>query len=80
MGDATYTANAPKHPSASLGLTRQFLHSYRIGFEHPFTGASVELVDGLPDDLACVLASLRERTSDITDYGREVFQLMGMEA
>ncbi len=80
VGDATYTANAPKHPSASLGLTRQFLHSYRIGFEHPFTGASVELVDGLPDDLACVLASLRERTSDITDYGREVFQLMGMEA
>lgn len=76
VGDVTYTAYAPKHPGASLGLDRQFLHSYRIGFEHPITGVEMELVDRLPEDLATVLSQLRERSAGITEYGQEVFALL----
>jgi len=41
-----------------LGLERQFLHAHRLAFEHPFTGASIEVVSALPADLdrALVLA------------------------
>jgi 23S rRNA pseudouridine1911/1915/1917 synthase len=34
-----------------LGLKRQFLHATRLAFEHPITGAPVEVISPLPDDL-----------------------------
>lgn len=76
VGDATYTACAPRHPSASLGLTRQFLHSYRIGFEHPLTHEALEFFDRLPEDLRVVLDSLQGRSAGVTEYGREVRTLL----
>jgi 23S rRNA pseudouridine1911/1915/1917 synthase len=33
------------------GLERQFLHSARIGFEHPVSGATVQVRAPLPEDL-----------------------------
>ena len=42
-----------------LGLERQFLHAARLAFEHPFTGARVEVESPLPDDLGAALATLR---------------------
>jgi 23S rRNA pseudouridine1911/1915/1917 synthase len=34
-----------------LGLERQFLHSARLAFDHPYTGERVEAESPLPDDL-----------------------------
>jgi 23S rRNA pseudouridine1911/1915/1917 synthase len=39
-----------------LGLDRQFLHAARLAFEHPVTGADVDVSSPLPDDLVAALA------------------------
>lgn len=61
VGDPMYTANRPRHESANLGLTRQFLHSFKLTFDHPITGETLQFEDDLPQDLANVLAGLEER-------------------
>jgi 23S rRNA pseudouridine1911/1915/1917 synthase len=38
-----------------LGLERQFLHAARLAFEHPVTGAAVDVESPLPPDLAAAL-------------------------
>ena len=52
-GDPRY-GNAGRH-----GLERQFLHSARLRFEHPFTGQTLEFASDLPDDLAEALERAR---------------------
>ena len=52
-GDPRY-GNAGRH-----GLERQFLHSARLRFDHPFTGEGVEFESPLPDDLARALKRAR---------------------
>lgn len=47
--------------AAQLGLTRQFLHSWRLCLTHPVTGEAMEFEDGLPADLALALDSLADR-------------------
>ena len=42
-----------------LGLERQFLHAHRLRFEHPFTGAEVDVASPLPRDLEEALALAR---------------------
>ena len=42
-----------------LGLERQFVHSARLAFAHPFTGARVEADSALPPDLEAALAAAR---------------------
>lgn len=59
VGDPLYNAKGPKDPASQLGLDRQFLHSWRIGFDHPITGDRIELEDALPDDLSSALARLK---------------------
>lgn len=76
VGDPVYTAHAPRREEAQLGLARQFLHSFRIGFEHPVTGERLDFADGLPRDLASVLEDLAPRSTGITEAGNEVFALM----
>ena len=44
------------------GLDRQFLHSARIAFAHPVTGARIELRSPLPDDLAEALRRAEKET------------------
>ena len=41
------------------GLGRQFLHARRLAFEHPVTGAEIDVRSQLPDDLAAVLSTAR---------------------
>ncbi len=53
VGDPTYGRRD------ALGLGRQFLHSHRLSFEHPMTGADVNVEAPLPADLQAVLAGLR---------------------
>jgi 23S rRNA pseudouridine1911/1915/1917 synthase len=42
-----------------LGLARQFLHSARLGFRHPFSGAELDFRSPLPPDLASALERAR---------------------
>lgn len=52
-GDAQYGVRG------DLGLDRQFLHAYRLRFEHPFTGEEVDVESPLPPDLVKALALAR---------------------
>ena len=57
-GDLTYGAD-PRF-SAELGLTRQWLHAHRLGFDHPGTGERVTFTSEYPLDLSYALTALRE--------------------
>jgi 23S rRNA pseudouridine1911/1915/1917 synthase len=52
-GDPTYGV------PGELGLQRQFLHATRLAFEHPVTGAAVDVTSPLPPELAGALAAAR---------------------
>ncbi len=52
-GDPRY-GHAGRH-----GLERQFLHSARLGFEHPFTAEALVFESQLPDDLVAALERAR---------------------
>ncbi|NHC45532.1 RluA family pseudouridine synthase [Motilibacter aurantiacus] len=58
VGDLTYGADPVL--AQRLGLTRQWLHAQRLGFEHPSTGERVEFTSPPPPDLARALEILRE--------------------
>lgn len=76
VGDPVYVANGPKDEKAQMGLQRQFLHSYRIGFVHPITGEELQFSDNLPSDLRAVLEELAPRSMGRTEAGHEVLSLM----
>jgi 23S rRNA pseudouridine1911/1915/1917 synthase len=57
VGDLTYGADPTL--AARLGLTRQWLHAVRLGFEHPDTGERLVLESSYPEDLARALELLR---------------------
>ena len=58
VGDLTYGADPTL--AARLGLTRQWLHAVRLGFEHPSTGERLVLESDYPEDLATALDRLRD--------------------
>jgi 23S rRNA pseudouridine1911/1915/1917 synthase len=53
VGDRAYGGGG--EPAARLGLTRPFLHSWRLSFDHPLTGARISVEEALPEDLADAL-------------------------
>ncbi len=57
-GDLTYGADPVL--ARRLGLTRQWLHAVRLGFEHPDTGKHVEYESSYPDDLQRALDVIRD--------------------
>jgi 23S rRNA pseudouridine1911/1915/1917 synthase len=57
VGDAMYGADPTI--SSRLGLTRQWLHAKRLGFEHPATRQFVEFESAYPPDLQRALEVLR---------------------
>ncbi|KQM25042.1 MULTISPECIES: RluA family pseudouridine synthase [unclassified Frigoribacterium] len=57
VGDATYGADPTL--SATLGLTRQWLHAVQLGFRHPGTGEPVVYRSTYPTDLQQALDVLR---------------------
>src|SRR5204862_6955668 len=66
-GDAQYGGGPCGH---RLGLTRQFLHSARLRFEHPANGKTVSCESKLPVDLRRALdAAAREPASEGPDGG-----------
>ena len=52
----------PEYGSAGAhGLQRQFLHAARLAFEHPVTGAPMDVSSPLPRDLCAALEAAAER-------------------
>lgn len=49
VGDLTYGADPVL--AQRLGLTRQWLHAMRLGFDHPTTGRRLEVESTYPEDL-----------------------------
>lgn len=56
----------------NLGLTRQFLHSYFVEFEHPRSGEVLSFYAPLPQDLQDTLDKLKDRRIGLTEFGRDV--------
>ncbi|MEX2275228.1 MAG: RluA family pseudouridine synthase [Actinomycetota bacterium] len=56
LGDARYGGGGDD--AKALGLTRPFLHAWRLAFEHPITGERVEVEEPLPEDLTSGLDRL----------------------
>jgi 23S rRNA pseudouridine1911/1915/1917 synthase len=52
-GDRTY--GGASEQSRALGLSRPFLHAWRLKFPHPDGGRTIEVTDELPEDLAHAL-------------------------
>ena len=75
-GDPVYNSHGPREVNAQLGLQRQFLHSYRIGFDHPCTGERLEFCDNLPVDLRYALDAIADRSRGRTQFGEEAFERM----
>ena len=61
LGDRAY--GGAGELATRLGLTRPFLHSASIAFEHPITGEWIELTEPLPDDLESALRKARDEGS-----------------
>lgn len=57
LGDPMYGGG--RRQRSTFGLTRQFLHAQRLGFQHPRDGNWREFRAPLPDDLQRVLERLR---------------------
>ncbi|HEX2088713.1 MAG TPA: RluA family pseudouridine synthase [Actinomycetota bacterium] len=57
LGDRTYGGGGAE--AAKLSLTRPFLHSWTIAFDHPVTGERIEREDPLPEDLQQALEKAR---------------------
>ena len=57
LGDRRYGGGGDD--AGALGLTRPFLHSWRVSFDHPINGTRIELEDPLPPDLARALERAR---------------------
>lgn len=59
LGDRSYGGGGDD--AKALGLTRPFLHSWRIALEHPITGQRIEREEPLPEDLETALDLARTR-------------------
>jgi 23S rRNA pseudouridine1911/1915/1917 synthase len=67
LGDRAYGGGGDE--AKRLGLSRPFLHSWRIAFDHPITGKRIELQAPLASDLEESL-DLARRGSDAPSVGR----------
>ncbi len=78
VGDPVYGRGDARR---NLGLDRQFLHSWRLAFDHPETGERLAFVDPLPADLATALEGLADRSLGRTAAGERLGDaLLGDEA
>jgi 23S rRNA pseudouridine1911/1915/1917 synthase len=64
VGDQTYggrrkVAGASSGADLANAFPRQALHAATLGFDHPVTGERLEFVAPLPDDMAQLIAALR---------------------
>lgn len=76
VGDPLYGRGDDR---ANRGLRRQFLHSWRVSFEHPVTGETVSCADTLPQDLLEVLDDIRDASMGRTAVGARICPALGMD-
>jgi 23S rRNA pseudouridine1911/1915/1917 synthase len=57
LGDRAY--GGAGDDARRLGLTRPFLHAWKLAFDHPVTGRRIQLEEPLPPDLREAIARLR---------------------
>lgn len=69
VGDPAYGSGAQ---AAQLNLTRQFLHSYHLGFTHPASNEPMEFNDALPVDLQAAYNQIKDRSLGLTSRGEEL--------
>ncbi|MDM8300571.1 RluA family pseudouridine synthase [Collinsella tanakaei] len=69
VGDPLYGTGSDR---ANLGLDRQFLHSWRVRFDHPVTGVTIERRDVLPWDLAAAYDEIADRSMGRTEEGERI--------
>ena len=74
VGDPLY--GQTNRPKAQLGLTRQFLHSYRLEFIHPLTGQKLEFYDPVPPDLQTARASIPGDSMGRTQAGATMIEFL----
>ena len=79
VGDPLYGRGGKYAEKADRGLTRQFLHSWRVAFTHPVTGETIECRDELPWDLAAVLDELAPVSLGRTAAGEEIVPQLGLQ-
>lgn len=73
VGDPMYGSGDER---AQLGVTRQFLHSYRLEFEHPVTHERLSFMDSWPPDLARAIDEIANRSMGRTKAGDEILPLL----
>ena len=73
VGDPVYGQRRVK---ADHGLERQFLHAYRLEFEHPITRERLRFVDPLPDDLETLHTQIASYSAGRTPAGDEVSEML----
>ena len=73
VGDQLYGACKPR---ADRQLTRQFLHSWSLDFEHPITHERMAFLDPIPDDLQDCLDGIADYSMGRTPYGDDVMRRM----
>ncbi len=73
VGDPLYGKGSVK---AQLGLDRQFLHSYRLVFDHPISREHLEFNDPLPEDLNQALTSIQDNSMGRTAAGGVLSDLL----
>jgi 23S rRNA pseudouridine1911/1915/1917 synthase len=57
VGDRAYGGAGDE--ARALGLTRPFLHAWRLVFDHPISGERIDVTEPLPADLAAALGLAR---------------------
>lgn len=60
------------------GLRRQFLHSWRLKFDHPVTGEHIECRDVLPEDLLSILRDIGPLSMGRTKAGERICPQLGL--
>ena len=75
VGDPLYGKGSDR---INLDLDRQFLHSWRVAFDHPVTGERIECRDELPWDLAAALDELSDRSLGRTKAGAVIIPKLGL--
>ena len=76
VGDQLYGVGSKRAVQRDRGLDRQFLHSWRVAFEHPVTGEQIMCKDTLPSDLRDVLDGLAPVSMGRTDAGGDVCEYL----
>jgi 23S rRNA pseudouridine1911/1915/1917 synthase len=75
VGDSTYLKGAQKCPPSMRAILadfpRQALHAARLGLEHPVTGEWMEWQAPLPEDMAQLLAQVRNESKNIRKASHE---------